>query len=307
MVYLSAFGSLAVQLDGLIGSRGILPAAEYLDRVGQVLGTGPATYWRVPTLFWLDASDRALHGVCWGGVGLSVLLIAGIQPGVCLTLLWLFYLSLTVAGQVFLGYQWDSLLLEAGLLAILLTPWGLRLDRAGDKPGPFAIWLFRWLVFRLMFQSGVVKLTSGDPTWLELDGPRLSLLHAAAANVDELVRPPDAGLVSVAVNGVHVLRRARRTVLRLRAEDPPAHRVRQHRAAAIADRGDRQLRVLQPPDHGPLLFPARRPGLGSWGDGSEGCVDAGEIGAFSHRSRTRAPATSPHGSSWASWGESSSR
>jgi lipase maturation factor 1 len=73
VVYVSAFGSLAVQLDGLIGSRGILPAAEFLDRAGQVLGTGPATYWRLPTLFWLDASDRALHGVCWGGLGLGVL------------------------------------------------------------------------------------------------------------------------------------------------------------------------------------------------------------------------------------------
>ena len=80
-------------------------------------------------------------------------------------LLWLFYLSLTVVGQVFLGYQWDSLLLEAGLLALLLTPWCLRLDRSSDLPWPFAVWMFRWLVFRLMFQSGVVKLTSGDPVW----------------------------------------------------------------------------------------------------------------------------------------------
>jgi lipase maturation factor 1 len=165
VVYVSAFGSLAAQLDGLIGSGGILPAAEFLDRAAQVLGTGPATYWKLPTLFWLDASDRALHGVCWGGLGLGVLLIAGILPGPCLALLWLFYLSLTVAGQVFLGYQWDALLLEAGLLALLLTPWCPRLDRSSDLPRPFAVWMFRWLVFRLMLQSGVVKLTSGDPVW----------------------------------------------------------------------------------------------------------------------------------------------
>jgi lipase maturation factor 1 len=165
VVYVSAFGSLAVQLDGLIGSGGILPAADYLNRAAQVLGTGPATYWRLPTLFWLDTSDRALHGVCWGGLGLGVLLIAGILPGPCLALLWLFYLSLTVAGQVFLGYQWDALLLEAGLLALLLTPWCPRLDRSSDVPGPFAVWMFRWLVFRLMLQSGVVKLTSGDAVW----------------------------------------------------------------------------------------------------------------------------------------------
>lgn len=166
LIYLAAFGSLAVQLDGLIGSRGILPAAEYLDRVGQVLGAGAGKYWQVPTLLWIDSSDLALRVLCWGGVGLSVVLVAGILPCPCLALLWLFYLSLTVAGQVFLSFQWDTLLLESGLLALLLTPWGWRLDRAGDEPGRFAVWLFRWLVFRLMFQSGVVKLTAGDPVWL---------------------------------------------------------------------------------------------------------------------------------------------
>jgi hypothetical protein len=165
VVYLSAFASLAVQLDGLIGSQGILPAAAYLERAGRFLGPGPATYWRLPTLLWLDASDRALHALCWGGVALSVPLIVGILPGLCLVLLWVFYLSLTVAGQVFLGYQWDGLLLESGLLAVLLTPWGLRLGRAGDEPWRFAVWLVRWLVFRLMFLSGVVKLASGDPAW----------------------------------------------------------------------------------------------------------------------------------------------
>ena len=95
------------------------------------------------------------------------MLIAGFLPGLCLSsLLWLSYLSMTVAGQTFLSFQWDSLLLESGLLALLLTPWGWRLDRADDEPGRFAVWLFRWLVFRLMFESGVVKLTAGDPVWL---------------------------------------------------------------------------------------------------------------------------------------------
>ena len=95
-----------------------------------------------------------------------MLLVAGILPGVCLVLSWMFYLSMTVAGQDFLSFQWDTLLLESGLLALLLTPWGWRLGRAGDEPWWFAVWLFRWLVFRLMFLSGVVKLTYGDPVWL---------------------------------------------------------------------------------------------------------------------------------------------
>jgi hypothetical protein len=165
LVYLAAFGSLTVQLDGLIGSRGILPAAEFLERAGRLLGTGPAAYWRLPTVFWLDASDTALHVVCWGGLLLSAALLCGLLPGYCAFLLWASYLSLAVAGQVFLGYQWDSLLLETGLLAVLIAPWGARLKSAVDQPWWLAIWLVRWLAFRLMFLSGMVKLASHDPTW----------------------------------------------------------------------------------------------------------------------------------------------
>jgi hypothetical protein len=165
LVYLAAFGSVAVQVDGLIGSRGILPAADYLARAARVLGTGPATFWRLPTLCWLDASDWTLYALCWGGVALSLALVAGLLPALCAVLLWYFYLSIVVVGQEFLSYQWDSLLLEAGLLAALLAPWRVSLRRASDEPPALAIWLVRWLVFRLMFLSGVVKLASQDPTW----------------------------------------------------------------------------------------------------------------------------------------------
>jgi lipase maturation factor 1 len=164
-VYLSAFWSLAVQVDGLIGSRGILPAGELLDRARHGFGSSPERFWLLPTLLWLDSSDGMLHLLCWSGVLLAMAVIIGALPGPALSLLWLFYISLAVAGQEFLGFQWDSLLLEAGLLGILLAPWGPWLGRARDQSWPFAVWLVRWLVFRLMFLSGVVKLASRDPTW----------------------------------------------------------------------------------------------------------------------------------------------
>ncbi len=164
VVYVAAFLSLWVQVDGLIGSRGILPVRDFLPFAERVLGA--ERYYQLPTLFWLNASDTALHGACAAGVVLSVLLLIGIAPVPVLALLWALYLSLTVAGQEFLGYQWDSLLLETGLLAVFFAPPQLWPREATEgAPSAVVVWLLRWLLFRLMFASGVAKLASGDPTW----------------------------------------------------------------------------------------------------------------------------------------------
>jgi hypothetical protein len=170
VAYLAAFGSMAAQVDGLIGSRGILPAAEYLDRAYQVLKGEAYTF--APTVLWFDSSDRALQTLCWGGVVVSLVLIAGVLPGPCLVLLWVGYLSLVSVGQAFFHFQWDLLLLESGFLALLMTPWGFWLDRARRGPSLVSVWLFRWLVFRLMILSGLVKMGSGDPTWADWSAMR---------------------------------------------------------------------------------------------------------------------------------------
>jgi hypothetical protein len=171
VVYFSAFASLWVQVRGLIGSQGVLPARDFLERIREV--TGPERYSHFPTLCWLDTSDSFLEGLCLGGMGLAVLLLLGIVPMLDLSFLWVLYLSLSVAGQIFLGYQWDALLLETGLLAIFLSPlraWpSLRRER---PPSRIILWLFRWLLFRLMFASGLVKLLSGDETWRSLTALR---------------------------------------------------------------------------------------------------------------------------------------
>jgi hypothetical protein len=164
VIYLFAFVSLGVQVQGLIGSRGILPIQPYLQEVGAQYGT--RAKFLLPTLLWFGASDHSIQMLCVGGAILSGLLIIGVLPVPVLVLLWAFYLSLTVAGQTFLGFQWDGLLLEAGLLAIFLAPMQLMLWRKPKRPPSLlAIMLFRWLVFRVLFLSGVLKLTSGDPTW----------------------------------------------------------------------------------------------------------------------------------------------
>ena len=165
VVFAIAFLSLWVQVIGLVGESGILPAHEFLDAVRTQVG--PQRYWLLPTVFWLNAGDVALHAVCATGVACSLLAVLGLAPAASLLGAWAAYLSLLGVGQDFLRFQWDTLLLEAGLVAVLLAPWRWRLRDAGP-PSRAALWLARWLIFRLMITSALVKLASGDPTWRSL-------------------------------------------------------------------------------------------------------------------------------------------
>ena len=155
LIYFSAFVSFGVQAPGLIGSHGILPLAELVDAIGHQVGAQRLLL--MPMVFWCNASDPAIQGVCWAGAGLSLMLVFNRLPRLSLLLLYSLYLSLLYGGQDFMTYQWDTFLLETGFLALLLS-----LARAQG------IWLLRWLLLRFMFMSGMVKLLSGDPNWWNL-------------------------------------------------------------------------------------------------------------------------------------------
>ncbi len=152
LIYLSAFLSFAVQAQGLIGSHGILPLADFVDALADRLGS--QRFFLAPMVFWLDDGDGAIQAVCWAGAGLSLMLVANLAPRLSLFLLYALYLSLFYAGQTFMSFQWDTFLLETGFATLLLS--------FATKQGT---WLLRWLLFRFMFMSGVVKLLSGDPNW----------------------------------------------------------------------------------------------------------------------------------------------
>jgi predicted DCC family thiol-disulfide oxidoreductase YuxK len=164
LIFLIAFVSLWVQIDGLIGSNGIAPVGEFLPAARAQLGNHALSI--LPTLCWFNSSDAFLHFLCGVGVALSLLLIFGIAPALSLVVLVIFYLSLTIAGQTFLSFQWDILLLETGFLSIFLAPWRLWPKRGTDPPiSRAAVFLLKVLLFKLMVMSGVVKLTSGDDSW----------------------------------------------------------------------------------------------------------------------------------------------
>ncbi len=155
LVYLAAFVSTGVQILGLAGEQGILPVGEHIAELRAAHGW--AGFWQFPTLFWLNAGDQALYGASLAGCLFSVTLFFNLLPRLSLVLLFVLYLSLFHAGQLFMNFQWDYLLLESGFLAIFLG--------GGRRP---AVWLFRWLLFRLRFLSGASKLLSQDPTWAHL-------------------------------------------------------------------------------------------------------------------------------------------
>jgi hypothetical protein len=169
LVYVIAFLSLRGQVVGLIGAHGILPADNFLQAVQHNFGA--EGYRLFPTLAWISSSDAALKLLCSVGALCGLLVMLGVVTGPALTLAWLCYLSLVTVGQEFLTYQWDILLLEAGFLAIFLAPWRLLEPpwRSGASVvSATVVWLGRWLLFRLLFLSGAVKLLSGDPSWRNL-------------------------------------------------------------------------------------------------------------------------------------------
>jgi len=168
LVYTVAFAIVVEQWEALLGSHGLLPAADFIDEASRAYGHGAGAFLRLPTLFWLGSSDAVFRACGFLGLGLSLALLLGLANVPMLALLWLFYLSFVHVGQIFYGYGWDILLLETGLLAIFLAPpWQPGPFPRNSPPSRAVIVLLRWLTLRLMLGAGLIKLR-GDPCWRDL-------------------------------------------------------------------------------------------------------------------------------------------
>jgi hypothetical protein len=166
-VYAVAFLAAAWQVLPLIGSHGLLPVHSFLERVETVLGSRGAGFLRLPSLFWLTDSDTALVATAWIGVALSCVVVAGYANALVMALLWVLYMSFVHVGQDWYGYGWEIQLLETGFLAIFLCPLLDGRPFPKREPPRVVIWLFRWLIFRIMLGAGLIKLR-GDPAWRNL-------------------------------------------------------------------------------------------------------------------------------------------
>ena len=165
LIYFSAFFPLLFQIRGLIGPDGILPAGDYLKAVAQSLGH-VARLWYAPTLLWFSSGSHMLLALCWIGMAASVLVVFNLWPRVTLLICFVCFLSFVSAAQDFSGYQSDGMLLEAGFISLFLAPPGFRpgLGRL-HPPSRASLFLLLWEWFRIYFESGAVKLLSGDPQW----------------------------------------------------------------------------------------------------------------------------------------------
>ena len=193
LCYAVALHSLYTQLPGLYGDHGLAPASLALRQMAEAAPeSGLWLAWRHPTLLWLQPVSglsvlHCMELLCLlgAGLGLTLALVPSLATKLPLALLWLVYISLyqvltnpiivilvrtlisrTVqVGGTFLHFQWDILLLEAGLLAVLAAPGRCGRQQSSGSQDPVTMFLIRWLLFRMMFASGVVKLTSGCEAW----------------------------------------------------------------------------------------------------------------------------------------------
>jgi lipase maturation factor 1 len=168
-IYLIAFVSWGVQYDGLVGENGILPAKKPLENVHAFEEREHKTlFWQLPSAFHWHYSDAFAHGCLIACGVLCVLVMAGVAQGPLLALLWFGYLSFATTGDIFMGYQWDALLLEAGFLALFVAPWRLWSFRGRHRTTTRLHLPPALALFRLMFLSGYVKIGGGDLPWEDM-------------------------------------------------------------------------------------------------------------------------------------------
>jgi hypothetical protein len=166
-VYFVAFLAAANQIVPLVGEHGLLPAKDFLERVGSYFGSRPEGFLQLPSLFWFGVSDPFLKTAAWVGAGLSLIVLFGYANAILMAMLWALYMSFIHIGQDWYSYGWEIQLLETGFLAIFLCPLLDGRPFPRRPPPKLVIWLFRWLIFRIMLGAGLIKLR-GDPCWRDL-------------------------------------------------------------------------------------------------------------------------------------------
>lgn len=170
IVYLTAFLVAANQIVPLIGHDGLTPADRFLPQVEEyfkVHSEEGSAFENFASIFWWKLSDSFLQNMAWVGVALSALVVCGFANSILMLLLWALYMSFINVGQIWYGYGWETQLLETGFLAAFLCPLLDPRPFPRSPPPIIVLWLYRWLIFRIMLGAGLIKLR-GDTSWRDL-------------------------------------------------------------------------------------------------------------------------------------------
>ncbi len=166
VVYLFIFAGIFAEGQALLAPNGIAQLAEYFDQLRKTFPSGFEAFLHAPSLFWLDTSSTMIAALTWVGMAAAVALVLNLWPRMALFVSWLVFLSFASTWRAFSPAQLDKLMIETALLGIPFAPAGFRPGLGGaSPPRGIATFMMRWLLFRVMFESGVVKLTAGDPHW----------------------------------------------------------------------------------------------------------------------------------------------
>jgi hypothetical protein len=164
LLYFFVFLDIWAQIIPLLGSEGVIPYTGTLDAIYGRFAEVRVD--RVPTLLWFFNSDWILHVLCGAACFFSLLLVAGFLQGLANFLIWIIFLSISTVGNQFFSTPGDLLLLELGFIVLLFAPWRFYSPWSKwNQPTRIVRWLFRWLLFRIIFESGIIKITSEDPIW----------------------------------------------------------------------------------------------------------------------------------------------
>ncbi len=168
-VFILVFAGIIVEGRALIGPQGIVPAADYFALLRGLFHSPAERLLRAPSLFWLGTGYRMLAVLEWSGLAAAVALVLNLWPRMALFACWLLLLSFVSAWGLFSPSIDDKLMLETALLFIPFAPAGFRPGLgAASPPLPIAVFTVRWLLFRIMFESGLIKLIKGDSHWHDL-------------------------------------------------------------------------------------------------------------------------------------------
>ena len=169
IVYLFIFAGIIREGHALVGPQGIAPLGEFFTQLHQVFPRTLEALVRAPSLFWFNTDSGMITFLSWSGFIAAAAVVLNLWPRMALFACWLIFVSFVSTWRVFTPAQLDRLMLETAIICIPFAPAGFRPGLgAASPPRPIAVFMMRWMLFRVMFESGLIKLTVGDPHWRNL-------------------------------------------------------------------------------------------------------------------------------------------